>query len=1073
MGLYKPNGDLVWLSLDSQPLFQLGASLPYAAVTNFVEIAVPKQEEINLTEVLQESPGLIQQVTETTPGIFYIYDLIEQRLIYTNYQMTEILGYSTEEIQAIGLESLFPDAFERLNSLQQGEVISSEYQYRHRNGEWRWLSNHLSLLSTNTDKKSRRVLGIAQDINEQRQSKERLELATTAVNCLIFDWDVESGRVERTNSFTLLLGYTSNEHEPTLEWWRSLVYPEDLQRMDEESAAKQEGDRYITEYRIRHKDGRYIWVEDRGLVVRHNGNIIRVVGSTTDIGDRKQIEADLLDSAERIEMATTAAQLGMWFWDITTSELVWTSQCKALFGLSCDSEISYEIFLNLLHPEDRESTHAAVTQTLEHGIDYNLEYRTIWTDGSVHWIAAKGKAFYSAEGKAVRMMGTTQDITHRKHTEESLARSQESLILAQEAGQIGSFDWNIETGVIVRTEQLEAIFGFEKGCFGGNVASWQERVHEDDLPHLQESLAYTIANQIQEWVVEYRIFRADNCEMRWIEAKARLFYNESGKAVRMIGTNIDVSVRKQESEELRQSQLIYRNLADQMPQLFWITQPDGYHEYYNQRWYDYTGTTFDQVRGSGWTHLLHPDDVERSIEIWNESLTTGKNYDIEYRLLRASDGEYRWHLGRAFPLRDENGQIIKWFGSCTDIHDQKLVEEERTQLLARERIARDEAEKANRIKDEFLAVLSHELRSPLNPILGWAKLLKTRKFDGSTIIKGLDTIERNAKLQIQLIDDLLDVSRILRGKVTLNIGSLDLKTVIDAALETVRLTAENKSIQIKTQFDPNVGKIEADAYRLQQVFGNLLNNAVKFTPQGGQVEVLLGSESRDGLVSHSALITVRDTGLGISPKFLPHVFEYFRQADSSTTRNYGGLGLGLAIVRHLVELHGGSVGVDSPGEGQGASFTVRLPLSLSNQDEYIETDVDIEQFTSSSLGGQKILIVDDIADAREFLCILLEQYGATVTVAASGSEVLNILSQSQPDLLISDLGMPEMDGYGLIGKIRELPVEQGGEIKAIALTAYAGETDRERVLAAGFQKHVAKPVEPEKLLQAIADLLPL
>jgi PAS domain S-box-containing protein len=957
MGLYKPNGDLVWLSIDSQPLFQVGASLPYAAVMNFVEIAVSKEEEINLAGVLQESPGLIQQIAEAIPGILYIYDLIEQHLIYTNHQITEILGYSTEEIQALGPKSLLelihpndlaklPLDFERLNSLAQGEVISSEYQYRHRNGEWRWLSNHLSLLSRNVEGRPERVLGIAQDITEQRRSKERLELATTAVNCLIFDWDVESGRVERTNSYTLLLGYTSNEHEPTLEWWRSLVHPQDLKRMDEESAAKQEGDRYITEYRIRHKDGRYIWVEDRGLVVRHNDKIIRVIGSTTDIRDRK-------------------------------------------------------------------------------------------------------------------------------HTEEILKRSQESLILAQEAGQIGSFDWNIETGVTVRTEQLEAIFGFEKGRFGGNVASWQERVHEDDLPHLQESLAYTMANQIQEWVVEYRIFRADNCEMRWIEAKARLFYNESGKAVRMIGTNIDITIRKQESEELRQSQLIYRNLADQMPQLFWITQPDGYHEYYNQRWYDYTGTTLDQAKGSGWANLLHPDDVERSRKIWNESLTTGKNYDIEYRFLRASDGEYRWHLGRAFPLRDENGQIIKWFGSCTDIHDQKLVEEERTQLLDRERIARAQAEKANRIKDEFLAVLSHELRSPLNPILGWAKLLKTRKFDEATRIKGLDTIERNAKLQIQLIDDLLDVSRILRGKVTLNIGSVDLKTVIDAAFETVRLTAENKSIQIKTQFDPNVGKIEADAYRLQQVFGNLLNNAVKFTPQGGQVEVLLSQPSRDGLVSPSALITVRDTGLGISSEFLPHVFEYFRQADSSTTRNYGGLGLGLAIVRHLVELHGGSVGVDSPGEGQGATFTVRLPLSLSNQEEDIKTDIHIEQFTSSSLAGKKILIVDDIPDARDFLCILLEQYGATVTVCASASEVLNILSQSQPDLLISDLGMPEMDGYGLIGKIRELPVEQGGGIKAIALTAYAGETDRERVLAAGFQKHVAKPLEAEKLLQAIVDLLPL
>ncbi|HCF27502.1 MAG TPA: diguanylate cyclase [Cyanobacteria bacterium UBA11049] len=443
---------------------------------------------------------------------------------------------------------------------------------------------------------------------------------------------------------------------------------------------------------------------------------------------------------------------------------------------------------------------------------------------------------------------------------------------------------------------------------------------------------------------------------------------------------------------------------------------------------------------------------------------------------------------------------------------------ENTQLYEAQQQARTQAETANRIKDEFLAVLSHELRSPLNPILGWSKLLLTRQFDSAKTNYALETIERNAKLQSELIEDLLDVSRILRGKLSLNVCPVELAPTIAAAIETVRLAAESKSIDLRfTILDFRLGnagenpeliefnkqannskseiqnpkfQVMGDPARLQQVFWNLVSNAVKFTPCGGQVEIQLsevtgnarqvkGNETiqspttnYQSPITSYAQIQVSDTGKGINPEFLPFVFDYFRQADSTTTRVFGGLGLGLAIVHHLVELHGGTVKAESPGVGQGATFTVKIPLleRTGGSKEVEEAGGEFDR-ESPNLAGVRVLVVDDDIDSRDLIAFILEEYGATVRAVASASEALNIFALQQPDILLSDIGMPEMDGYMLIRSIRSLPQEQGKEIPAIALTAYAGETDNRQILMAGFQKHITKPIEPLELATAIVQLL--
>ncbi|OUL35324.1 hypothetical protein BV375_02200 [Nostoc sp. 106C] len=399
---------------------------------------------------------------------------------------------------------------------------------------------------------------------------------------------------------------------------------------------------------------------------------------------------------------------------------------------------------------------------------------------------------------------------------------------------------------------------------------------------------------------------------------------------------------------------------------------------------------------------------------------------------------------------------------AADLIEQKRIEVEREQLLAREQAARAEADRANRIKDEFLAVLSHELRSPLNPILGWSKLLQSGKLDATKTQQALKTIERNAHLQSELIEDLLDVSRILQGKLNLNVSSINLVSIIQAAMETVRLAAEAKSIKVEASLAPDVGLVWGDSTRLQQVIWNLLSNAVKFTDVGGQVNIRLEYQE-----AH-AYITVSDTGQGIAPEFLPYLFDYFRQADAATTRKFGGLGLGLAIVRHLVELHGGAVGVESLGIDMGATFTVRLPL-MPIQATVNQNDQSSD--SSSDLNGIQVLVVDDEPDSREFVAFVLEQAGANVMTATTADEALTTLIHSKPDVLLSDIGMPKVDGYMLMQQVRALPPEQGGQIPAIALTAYAGDFNQQQALRAGFQQHVSKPVEPEVLVRAITSLL--
>ncbi|MFQ4146071.1 PAS domain S-box protein [Chlorogloeopsis sp. ULAP02] len=792
------------------------------------------------------------------------------------------------------------------------------------------------------------------------------------------------------------------------------------------------------------------------------GYIDSVLTVTRDITKLKETETALRQREAQLRRIVDSNIIGIFFGDVHGNITDANDAFLETVGFNQEDLLAGQVrWDTLTPPEHTERSQQAVEEVQAVGTFTPFEKEFFRKDGSRVWVEIGGALFDSDREGLCYVL----DITARKQSQEALRESQERLNLALEAANMGSWDWNIQTGEVYWSPNLERLFGLVPGSFDCRYETVMAMIHPDDRQWVLQAINCAVYEQ-QEYNIEFRFIKPDG-KIRWAVGRGQVFYNAIGNPVRMTGVDLDITDRKQAEEALRQSELMFRTLADTMPQMFWITQPDGYHEYFNQRWYNYTQTSLEETQGNGWQNILHPEDVQRTIEVWHNSLRTGENYNIEYRLRCGCDGEYRWHLGRALPLRNQDGQIVKWFGSCTDIHDQKLAIEERAQALERERAARIELERASRMKDEFLAIVSHELRSPLNGILGWSRLLRARRLAPDKTERALASIERNAQAQTQLIEDLLDISRIIRGQIRLDLQPTSLMTAIQAALDTVSPTANTKSIQIESRLNSNVGLVYGDLERLQQIVWNLLSNAVKFTPEGGRVEIRLEQ------VGAYAQIQVIDTGRGISSDFLPYVFVRFRQADATTTRTQGGLGLGLAIVRNLVELHNGTVSVTSKGEGQGATFTVQLPLlgtdSTPSQPELsIQRQTDWQ--THFNLQGLKILAVDDQADAREFLTTALSEYGANVITAASTREALQILQLVKPDILLSDIGMPGEDGYALMRQIRQLPLEQGGQIPAAALTAYAREGDRLQVLAAGFQMHVPKPIEPIQLLTVVAKL---
>ncbi|HEU4403914.1 MAG TPA: ATP-binding protein [Polyangiaceae bacterium] len=661
------------------------------------------------------------------------------------------------------------------------------------------------------------------------------------------------------------------------------------------------------------------------------------------------------------------------------------------------------------------------------------------------------------------------ECAERERAEARLRESVARLRLALDVAELGTWTWDLTTGEGDLDARSAEIMGLPPGDLADVVGAQFRAVHPDDLARMQAEAVAGIEGG-DAFRLSYRVVHPGGA-VRHVAARARVLANAAGRPVRLVGTNRDVTAEREAEMRLRASEARYRALVENVQDYaIFLLDPGGVITEWAAGAARVTGYAAEEALGRGVALFYPPEDVARG-EVERELAEAAETGRVERTGWRVrKDGTRFWADEIATAVRDAGGALRGFTKITRDMSEQRRVEQERERVLAQSQAARAQAESANRMKDEFLATVSHELRTPLNAILGWATMLQDGGLDGPAQARALATIGRNARAQTRLIEDLLDLSRILQGKVVIAVGPVELARVVEAALEAVRPAADAKGVRLEPALDARAA-LAGDAERLQQVAWNLLSNAIKFTPRGGRVRVSLRRKP-----SHVEL-AVADTGQGISADFVPHVFEPFRQADGGTARRAGGLGLGLSIVRSLVELHGGTVAVASEGEGRGATFAVRLPTAHARGERAPAGAAPAAGEAAPgapdcppSVAGLRVLVVEDEADTRALLAFALGQCGALVTEAAGAAEALACLERERFDVLVSDVGMPGEDGYSLLERVRRLPPERGGRTPAVALTAYARVEDRARALRAGFEAHLAKPAEPAELLRAVAAL---
>ena len=769
--------------------------------------------------------------------------------------------------------------------------------------------------------------------------------------------------------------------------------------------------------------------------------------------ERKSAEEALLENREWLRLTMAGSRMGTWTRELDgTDRVVWSPELERIFGLEPgEFPLTEEAFLGFVHPDDRQSVTEAVRHAIQTHSDYDVEFRYTQKGGARRWMLGRGRAFYDEAGKPYRLAGLGWDITERKQIEEALRQSERELTEFFE-NATEAIHWVGPDGTILRANNAELrMLGYDADEYlGRNIAEFhlEQEVIQDILARLTGGEALTR--------YPARMLCKDG-SIRDVLINSSVYFEE-GKFIHTRCFTRDVTEELRVDKALRRMAAIVESTDDAVI----AKDLDGVITNWNPGAEKLYGYKAEEVIGKPVAILIPPDRPDEEPTILAK-LRRGEQIDHYETIRMVRDGSRINVSLTVSPIRNAAGKVIGASKIARDITEQKRAEQEREQLLARERLAREEAEIANRAKDEFLAVLSHELRTPLTAMLGWLAILRGHRLDQKTTEHAIETIERNAQAQAQLIEDLVDVSRIVGGKLNLEVRPIELLPVINAAIEVVRPAADAKNISIEMNYDSAVGPVSGDPARLQQVIWNLLSNAVKFTPKEGSVHVNFQQ------TESSAEIVIRDTGIGISADFLPHVFERFRQAESAVTRSHRGMGLGLAIVRHLIELHGGTVTAASEGENQGTTFTLRVPLAAVTRHTLVKA-VDLEKADDGMLNGIRILLVEDEADARELIALTLRRSGADVEAVDSAGNALHRLQTFAPDVLLSDIGLPVQSGYDLIRSVRALASDIN-KVPAIALTAFATETDRQRSLSAGFHAHLAKPVEPDHLIATIKGLV--
>jgi PAS domain S-box-containing protein len=932
-----------------------------------------------------------------------------------------------------------------------------------------------------------------------QESEERFR--TLADNIAQFAWMAdEKGSIFWYNQ--RWFDYTGTTLDEMKDWgWRQVHHPEHVERVTEKFLKYLvTGEVWEDTFPLRRKDGEYGWFLSRAIPVKNEqGKVVRWFGTNTDITHRRQAEIALQESETRFRNMANNAPVMVWVTDATGYCTFLSQSWYDFTGQTEETGLGYG-WLDASHPEDRKYAESSFITANQQKTAFHAEYRLRRKDGEYRWTIDAASPRIAADGQFEGYIGSVIDITERKEIEIERDRS---LQLEQAARKQSEFQQNRLNSILLQAPAFIAIGRGRECKFEFANTPYYEitgnreligRTAREAFPEVEGQGFFELLEQVfdtgetffgEEMSILLNRRGDGSLDKIFVNFTYQPLYDSDNiiEGILCFGfevTNQVVARQQAESlaEELKAEQAALQKSQAHVNRLVEannfmgviLTEADGTISEANEAFLRMVGYTREELqnREINWKAMTPPEYIERDNQAVKELISFGNctAYEKEYL---CKDGSRLPILIGATPLEDGQRES-NWVCFVLDLTEAKKVE-----VLLRKQA--EELSRINQVKDEFLATISHELRTPLNAILGYATMLRSRRLDEAKTERALETIERSARAQNQLINDLLDVSRIITGKLRLDVRPLTLVSLIEIAIDSIRPAAEAKNIRIQSILAPNLGFVSGDSDRLQQVLWNLLTNAIKFTPKDGQVQIRLQQ------VNSHIEVTVSDSGQGISPEFLPYVFDRLQQADSKNTRVHGGLGLGLAIVRHLIELHGGNVYADSAGEGLGATFTINLPIMVFRPDSKrtvqahpIVSEV-IPLSDAIRLEGMKILIVDDELDARELLAAVLSTNGAEVQIAASASDALNLIMQCTPeqlpDLLVSDIGMPEVNGYMFIRQVRDLAPEQGGKIPAIALTAYARTQDRIMALSSGFQSHVPKPVEPEEFVAVVASFIRL
>ena len=776
---------------------------------------------------------------------------------------------------------------------------------------------------------------------------------------------------------------------------------------------------------------------------------------------RERVESTLRESEENFRAFVQASSQAIWTTGVHSQHLEafgwWENQTGQTREQSAGAG-----FLEAIHPDDRERIGKVWQSVMTRPKFFEVECRIFDRNGEYRHFALRGVPVFNTDDNFRQWIGTLTDITDRKLAEQALKDNEERYRALVEATSTVVWRTTADGELIYVGAAWEAVSGQQVEEIIGS--GWLDALHPDDRERAKTVWRNALATK-NIYETEFRVLTTAD-EYRWFAVRGIPILNSDGSVREWVGANTDIHEQKLAEAGLRESQEVLTLAMSSSRMGAWSRDLTTEAVYWSAELEELFGLEPGTFSGNlnGFYDYVYAEDKEHLAREVKNALDEHRDYIIEFRF-HHTDGSLHWMEGRGQAVYTDDGKPGKVYGIGIDITERKLAEAERERLLESEQKAREIAERANHSKDEFIALVSHELRSPLNAMLGWTRVLQKKQADEQTTEYALDVIVRNARSQSRLIEDLLDIARVGGGKLRLEMRPTEIVPIIQAGVESLKPTADAKNIRLIESLDTTANFISGDDDRLRQIVENLLSNAVKFTPENGVIEISL---EREGF---QAQIIVRDSGQGISADFLPQIFERFKQADASTTRRHGGLGIGLSLARDLVELHGGTISAHSDGDETGSTFIVTLPLRTVKP---IKQNSDTEGNMSSQgkLSGFWILAVDDEADAREIVSFMLQINGAKVTTANSAVEALEILNGCNgrlPDILLSDISMPFESGYALVEKIRALPADKGGQIPAVALTAFNRPEDREAAFEAGFQKHLGKPVDMDALIEAIIE----